>query len=260
MKNKSSYRKPRLNKKQRAWVNSFLASHPNARVRNIYELDGDRVVEIEWWENTNRIILDPKTYIQGIISYKMRVKLRKFGDARKTAEFSYRITPPEKRSALWHLTGQLSLELPQCYAVTEPNNPVIVKPKRRNTKTKKVKKLIQHTLPLSGISAQLHTMNIEDGGVPLSEQELLLESVSHLNLDTGKETKLPAAIVKILSKKKASLKEWETAIALYEVTGSSGVIEYLQQLDYWRKYLGTRSVENTVDKVSNHKSVQSVPN
>lgn len=169
MKNKSSSRKPRLNKKQKAWVNSFLASHPNARVRTIYELDGvgearrrHRVVQIEWWENTNPVILDPKSYIQGIISYNMWVKLRKPGDPRKTAEFSYRITPPEKRSASWHLTGQLSLELPQCYEVAEPNNPVIIKPKRRNTKTKKAKEFLQYTLHLSETSVQIHTTNIEN--------------------------------------------------------------------------------------------------
>ncbi len=240
MKNKSPYRKPRLNKKQRAWVNLFRSSRPNSRVRDIYDsLDGDRVVEIEWWENTIPILLDSQTRIQGSIHYNMRVKLRKFGDARKTAEFSYRITPPEKQTVTYRLKGQLSLELPQCYEVPEPTNPVIVKPKRRNTKGKKIKRFEQHTLPLSGISVQLNDINISDGGVPLSEQELLQENVPHLNLDTGKETKLPGAIVKILSRKKASLKEWETAIALYEVTGLSGVIEYLEQLKYWQNYLGT---------------------
>ncbi|BAU04529.1 hypothetical protein IQ278_00935 [Tolypothrix sp. LEGE 11397] len=258
MKNKSSSRKPRLNEKQRAWVNSFLSSHPNARVRTIYELDGDRVVQIEWWENTNPVILDPKTYIQGIISYNMWVKLRKSGDPRKTSEFSYRITPPEKRSALWHLTGQLSLELPQCYEVAEPNNPVIIKPKRRNTKTKKVKKFLQYTLSLSEISVQLYTTNIKDDGVTLYGQEILLENTTQLNLDTGKDTKLPEAIVKILSEKQASLKEWETAITLYEVAGSSGVIEYLQQLDSWRKYLGNQPVDNHIDKDSIQNFVQPV--
>ncbi|MBD2337355.1 hypothetical protein H6G64_10170 [Calothrix sp. FACHB-156] len=258
MKNKSSSRKPRLNKKQRAWVNSFLSSHPNARVRTIYELDGDRVVQIEWWENTNPVILDPKTYIQGIISYNMWVKLRKSGDPRKTAEFSYRITPPEKRSASWCLTGQLSLELPQCYEVAEPNNPVIIKPKRRNAQTKKLKRFLQYTLPLSETSSQLHTTNLGDDGVTLSGQEILLENTPHLNLDTGKNTKLPEAIVKILSEKQADLKEWETAITLYEVAGSSGVMEYLQQLDSWRKYLGNKSVDNHIEKDSIQNFVQPV--
>ncbi|PMB01126.1 hypothetical protein CI594_09920, partial [Fischerella thermalis CCMEE 5196] len=87
-------------------------------------------------------------------------------------------------------------------------------------------------------------------GVTLYGQEILLENTPHLNLVPGKDTKLPEAIVKILSEKQASLKEWETAITLYEVTGSSGVIEYLQQLDSWRKYLGNKRVDNHIDKDS----------
>lgn len=245
MKNKSSDRKPRLNKKQRAWVNSFVSSHPNARVRNIYDsLDGDRVVEIEWWENTNPVILDEHTHIRGRISYQIRVKLRKFGDVRKTAEFSYRITPPEKQTVSYRLTGQLCLELPQFYRVMEPTNPVIVKPKQKAKTAKKVKKFVQQTLPLSGITAQLNAINLQEGGVALSEQELLLETISHLDLNTVQEVKLPAAIIKILKEKKASLKESETAISLYQVAGPTCVLEYLQQLDSWRKYLDTQPVES----------------
>ncbi len=233
MKKKSCDRKPRLNKKQRAWVNSFMASRPNSKLVNIYDLlDGDRVVKIEWWEWTNPVILNPKTKIQGRIYYSIRVKLRKFGDPRNTAEFSYRIYPPEKQIVDNHLTGQLSLELSQCYEIPMPNNPIIVKPKRE-VKARREKKIVQHKLPLMGVAAKLHQINIRNGGIPKSEQELLLEITTHYDLD-NKEIKLPSAIVQILQDKKASLDEWESAISLYQVGGASCVLKYLESVVYCR--------------------------
>ncbi|MEI2578017.1 hypothetical protein [Scytonema sp. PRP1] len=244
MKNKSSYRKPRLNKKQRAWVNKFIASRPNSRLSNIIEgLSGDRIVIVEWWERTNAVILDSHTLIEGSLSYKIEVKLRRCGVPRHTAKFEYKINQPEKKTVSYKLWGQLSLYIPQCYAVHTPTNPVVVKPKRK-VKTKKQKKFVQHTLPLQGITAELNQINIRYGELPKSEQELLSETTPHLNLDTNKEVKLPSAIVQILQEKKASLDEWESAISLYQVGGPSCVLHYLEGKDSIRKFNGIKSVEN----------------
>ncbi len=244
MKNKLSYRKPRLNKKQRAWINKFIGSHPNSRLTNIIEgLSGDRIVIIEWWESTNAIILDSYTLIKGSISYKIKVKLRKFGNPRHTAKFEYKINQPEKKTVSYQLYGQLSLYIPQCYAVHTPTNPVVVEPKRK-VKTKKQKKFVQHTLPLQGITAELHQINIRHGGIPKSEQELLSETTLYLDLDTNKEVKLPSAIIQILQEKKASLDEWESAISLYQVGGASCVLSYLEGLDLIRKFKKVQFVKN----------------
>lgn len=79
-----------LNKNQRKWLNNFLEGKPYARLTNVYNsLDGDRVVEIVWWEHSIPTVIDSHTLIQGSIYYKVRIKLRKFGDPRKTANFSY---------------------------------------------------------------------------------------------------------------------------------------------------------------------------
>jgi hypothetical protein len=244
MKNKSSYRKPRLNKKQRAWVNKFIESHPNSRLTNIIEgLSGDRIVIIEWWESTNAIILDSHTLIKGRISYKIEVKLRKLGDPRHTAKFEYKINQPEKKTVPYCLWGQLSLHIPQCYAVPTPTNPVVVRSKRK-VKTKKQKKFVQHTLPIVGIAAELHQINIRHGGVLKSEQQLLSETALHLDLDTNKEVKLPSAIIQILQEKKASLDEWESAISLYQVGGGSCVLSYLEGLDSIRQFKKVQSLKN----------------
>jgi hypothetical protein len=50
---------------------------------------------------------------------------------------------------------------------------------------------------------------------------------------------LPAAIVEILKEKKASFKEWEDAISLYQVGGSTCVMQFLEGLDNIRQYFGT---------------------
>lgn len=229
-----------LNKKQRKWLDNFLKDKPGARLTNVYKYeDGDRVVEVEWQEYTIPVVLDSYTLIQGKISYQVKVKLRKFGDPRKTAEFSYKITQPQKQYVSYRLKEQLSIELPQSYLVPTPQNPVVVKPKAKIKK--KVYESKQLTLPLSRITSQLNDINLKTGGVILSEQELLLETTPHIDLDTGKQIKLPTAIITILKEKKATLKEWESAISLYQVAGSSAVLSYLQELDGWRQVHKTQS-------------------
>lgn len=250
-----------LNKKQRKWLNNFLEGKPYARLTNVYDsLDGDRVVEIVWWEHSIPTVIDSHTLIQGSISYKVRIKLRKFGDPRKTANFSYEITPAQKKTLPYRLKEQLSLELPQSYLIPIPKNPVVVK--SRKTKQKiLVARITQQTLPLSGITAQLNEINLKDGGVPLSEQELLLETTPHIDLDSGTRYKLPSAIIKILNDKKANFREWESAISLYQVAGPSALLQYLNELDGWRKYHGTLQVINSVQDVNQSKvDIQSVGN
>lgn len=61
------------------------------------------------------------------------------------------------------------------------------------------------------------------------------ETISYLDLKTNKEIKIPSAIAQILQEKKASLDEWESAISLYQVSGSSCVLQYLAGLDDIRK-------------------------
>ncbi|RAM48086.1 MAG: hypothetical protein C6Y22_29690 [Hapalosiphonaceae cyanobacterium JJU2] len=225
-----------LNKKQRQWLDNFLKNKPNARLTNVYDsLDGDRVLEIEWWEQTKPVVLDGHTLIKGRISYKLEVKLCKLGNPRRTANFSYNIIPAQKQIVPYRLHQQLSLELPQSYLIPTPQNPVVVKYKKVKQR-RKIGRIIQQTLPLWGVTAQLNEINIKSGGVPLSEQELLLESTSYLDLDTGKEINLPNAIIKILNEKGANLREWESAISLYQVAGPSAVLQYLKELDNWRNY------------------------
>lgn len=243
-----------LNKKQRKWLDNFLKDKLGARLTNVYKHnDGDRVIEIEWFEYTIPVVLDSYTLIQGQISYKIKVKLRKFGDPRKTAEFSYKITQPQKQYVSYRLKEQLSIELPQSYLVPTPQNPVVIKPKAKIKK--KLNESKQLTLPLSRITSLLNDINLKTGGVVLSEQELLLETTPHLDLETGKEIKLPTAIIKILQEEKAILREWESAISLYQVAGASAVLLYLQELDGWRQFHGTqpdisiqKSKQSTVEK------------
>jgi len=83
----------------------------------------------------------------------------------------------------------------------------------------------------------------------MSQEELLQETVTHLDLHTGKEIKLPAALVKILKNKKASLKEWESAIGLYQVAGASGLLAYLEGLDRFRQYFGANQSVNSKEQI-----------
>lgn len=103
---------------------------------------------------------------------------------------------------------------------------------------------MQLKLPLFGVAYQLHQINLSQKERITSEQELLLETIAHRDLETGKEVKLPTAIVKILQAKRASLKEWKSAIDLYQVAGASGVLAYLEGLDSLRNLFGTKVVKS----------------
>ncbi len=242
MTKKKQTRKPRLNKKQRAWVEKFKAQHPGAKLREIHEgLSGDHIVTLEWTESLPQIVLPHCTDRgNGWIFHTITVKLRVFGDPRHSAHHQYRIIYHHCsiNSDLKLLPrGQLSLTLPQLLNIKSPQNPIKVKPKiHKSTSSTKKRKRVQFKLPLFGVAAQLHHINLSKKGTVQSEQELLLATVSHRDLETGKEVRLPAAIVEILKEKKASLKEWEDAISLYQVGGPSCVMQFLEGLDNIRQY------------------------
>lgn len=251
--------KAKLNKKQRAWVEKFQQQYSSSRVREIQEgLAGDRIITLDWSESLSNILL-PLCVDRGIgwISHTLKVKLRKFGDPRYEPEHFYQITYPycnvDGKFASSNL-GQTHLELHQLLNIPSPQNPVKFKLKKQSSASPRPKKLLQLKLPLSGVPAQLHEINLSKNGQVISQEELLLETVTHLDLETGREIKLPAALVEILKDKKASLKEWESAIGLYQVAGPSGLLAYLEGLDSIRRHLGTNPISYNKEQISQHKS------
>jgi hypothetical protein len=240
--------RPRLNKKQRSWIESFKQQHPGTRIENIYEgLCGDRIVILEWTESLPKIQLPNITNSgYGWISNTLKVKLRIFGDLRHQAEYQYHIVYPHCEiddNTKLSSKGQLSLPLPQLLNIKIPKVPVKFKPKKRRCTSSKRHRPVQLKLPLFGVAYQLHQINLSQGERITSEQELLLETIPHRDLETGKEVNLPAAIIKILQAKKATLKEWESAVDLYQVAGPSGVLAYLEGLDSLRIFFGTEVVK-----------------
>lgn len=241
--------KPHLNKKQRAWVQQFKQKHPGTRITNVYEgLSGDRILTLEWTESLPKIQL-PNTSDSGSgwIFHTLTAKLRLFGELRHQAKHQYRIVYPHcELDCNLNLSpnGQLSLPISELLNIPIPKIPVKFKPRKRRATYPKRHRPLQLKLPLFGVAHQLHQINLSQGDQVTSEQELLLETVAHLDLETGKEIKLPSAIITILQAKKASLKEWESAIALYQVAGPGGLMAYLEGLDSLRTFFGTESVKH----------------
>lgn len=236
--------KPRLNKKQRKWVEKFKEYHPGTKISEIYEdLLGDRILILEWIEKLPQTLLpDCTDQGSGWIFHSLKVKLRIFGDPSYDAEHQYNTIYPHcdiNYSIQLDKQGQFSLELPQLLNLKLPQNPVKLRAKRPLPNSVKHSKSLQLKLPISGIAFQLHQINLTKGGQITSEQELLLETVVYRNLDTGKEIHLPAAIIEILKNKQASPNEWENAIDLYQVAGAKGILAYLEGLDNLRQHFGT---------------------
>ncbi|MDV2994872.1 MAG: hypothetical protein N4J56_004526 [Chroococcidiopsis sp. SAG 2025] len=244
----------RLNKKQRAWVEKFKQQHPDPRIREIYEgLSGDRIVTLEWSESLPKIFLPGCTNAGiGWISHTLRVKLRKFGDLRSEPEYFYQITHTycniEDKFASSFL-GQTHLNLHQLLNIRPPQNPVKFKLKKRSNVQPRQRRLTQLRLPLFGVAAQLHQIQLAKNSQVMSQEELLLETVAHRDLSTSQEIQLPAALVEILKNKKASLKEWENAIGLYQVAGASGLLAYLEGLDSFRQHFGTDRTINPKEQI-----------
>ncbi len=256
--------RPRLNKKQRAWIQQFKEQHPGTRITNLYEgLSGDRILTLEWTEKLPQIQLPGIADTgYGWIFHTLTVKLRLFGDLRHQAQHQHPIIYPHCQldcNVKFSSNGQISLPLGQLLNIPDPKTPVKFKPRKRSSKYPKRHRALQLKLPLFGVAYQLHQINLSQGDQVTSEQELLLETVTHLDLETGKEIKLPSAIITILQAKKASLKEWESAIALYQVAGSSGLMAYLEGLDSLRTFFGTESVKHlSQTSTTKHETIKSV--
>ena len=201
-------------------------------------LNGGVPFTLEWSESLPKVFLTECTNTgSGWIWHILKVKLRKFGDPRSEPEHFYQITYPycnvEDKFARSN-PGQTHLNLHQFLNIRPPQNPVKFKFKKRSSARSRQRRLTQLRLPLFGVAAQLHQINLAKNSQVISQEELFLETVAHLDLVTGKEIKLPAAIVELLKDKKADLNEWESAISLYQVAGPSGLLAYLEGLDSFR--------------------------
>ncbi len=125
--------RPRLNSKQRRWLSKFLSEYPWYEVREIRPgLDSDRIVVLE---GTEQLPLPAvPEFASALPAYRLHsleIKLRKYGDARKSAEYSCTTVYPhsalDSKTTTPELLGQLSLPIPAAVLeIPEPVNPVVV--------------------------------------------------------------------------------------------------------------------------------------
>ena len=155
--------RPRLNPRQRKWLNNFLKQHPEYKLREVWPgLGGDRHLRLDGLERLPLAVLTEfEQALPGYRWHTLEIQIRKYGDARKTATHTYtavytrcdlneRLTPIK-------LEGQLSLPIPaSVLAVDEPFNPVVVtwKPKQKI----KPKHGVQLSLPILGLEAELFAL------------------------------------------------------------------------------------------------------
>lgn len=234
--------KAKLNKKQRAWRDKFLLEHPNASVRDIRaDLSGDRILTIDWQESIDIPKFQGCTDQGcGWIQHQLTVKLRVFGDARYTANHAAKTVYPHCGLNYQRivLDGQLSLPIPQLAELPLPQNPVVVKYRKRQPRKAKLIS-IQHRLPLDGIEARLFAIHLEKGHQLQSSQTLMAKKVSYWSLEQRRQINLPQAIVALLTETGATYEEWENAVLLYQVAGLSGVLAFVEGLPIFRKLNNT---------------------
>lgn len=237
--------RPRLNKKQRRWLNSFLSQYPWYKVRQIRpDLDSDRIIVLEGTERLPLpIIPEFADAIAGYRFHTVKVKIRKYGDARYSSIHLHETVYPHCNIGEKHFSnqqsGQLSLPIPAfVLEVPQAVNPVIVnwKPKQKL----KPKQGIQLSLPVVGLEAQVFELRQEKRPhlPPVSSQEMLAEKVFYWSKRERKEVELPQVMVDLLHEQGALDDEWQSAIDLFGVVGLPGAMIYIEGIPYLRKTKG----------------------
>lgn len=237
--------RPRLNKKQNSWLNNFKSQYPWYKLREIRaDLDNDRIVVLE---GTKRLPLPliPE-FADAVAGYRLhtvKVKLRKYGDARYSSTHLHETVYPhcniDQKFRDNQQFGQLSLSIPAAVLeVSQAVNPVIVtwKPKQKL----KPKQGIQLSLPVTGLEAKVFELRQGKSPhlPPVSSQELLAEKVFYWSKRERKEIELPQVMVDLLHEQGADSEEWQSAIDLFGVTGLPGAMTYIEGLPYLRKTKG----------------------
>ena len=257
----------KLNKKQREWLNNFQQKYKNAKLVSTFnDLESVRLT-LEWVDIFSPITTtdcqDPgmghKFY------HTLKVKLNKSGKLSAPPQYEWRVEYPQSFIKNYYpipIEGlQLSLPFSILLNLREPSCPVnyvpVRRPKKAQNKVLKPKP-IQLSFPLLGVAARLQQMSFLEGNLYIaSEQELLGGSVQHYDLETDKVAHLPPAIIRALEDKKASLQEWDSALALFHVGGLQAALTYIDGLDFLRQHLGRTAGVDTKQQVANHNSVAS---
>lgn len=234
--------KPRLNKKQRRWLNNFKSLYPWYKVREIRaDLDSDRIVVLEGSERLPLpLIPEFASAVAGYRLHTLKIKLRKYGDVRYTSTHLHETVYPYcnlgEKHFLNQQTGQLSLSIPAAVLeVPEPVNPVVVMatPKQKlNPKSG-----IQLSLPVTGLEAKVFRLRQEKRShlPPVSSQELLAEKVSTWSQRDPTEVELPQVMIDLLLAQGADDLEWQSAIDIFGVVGLPGAMSYIEGIPYLRK-------------------------
>ena len=247
--------RPRLNPRQRKWLNNFLKQHPLYQLREVWPgLDGDRFLRLDGLERLPLAVLTEfEQALPGYRWHTLEIQLRKYGDARKTATHTYTAVYPRcdlnERLTPIKLEGQLSLPIPaSVLAVDEPVNPVVVTWKPRQKL--KPKHGVQLSLPIVGLEAELFALRQSKRPhlPPVSTQELLAEKTATWDWRNNTEVELPQVVIDLLLAQRANDQEWQNAIDLYQFVGLSSVMNYIDGLPSLRQYFGTTSA--TIASVS----------
>ncbi len=235
--------KPRLNKPQKAWLQSFISQYPYYKLCKILEgLSQDRILILEGREILPLpLIPEFDGATPGYRLHTLEAKIRVFGDARLSAIHQVTTVFPHcnigDKITNIEREGQLSLSLSTALEIPEPINPVIVtwKPKGKA----RAKSGIQLSLPVTGLEAKLYALRSKARPhlPPISAQELAQEKVATWSARDKQEVELPQVIVDLLLVQNADGDEWQSAIDLFPYIGMAGTLSYVEGLPAFRQHL-----------------------
>ncbi|OKH45284.1 hypothetical protein NIES2101_26610 [Calothrix sp. HK-06] len=214
-----------LNKKQREWLDNFLATRPHHHYRVFTILAGTRTIEIEWTEEANITLLPDDKYIATKIQHKIKVVLRFSGHPIKSGDYKCDVLPPQ-RYTNYDLTGQLALDIPQHYEIKFPENPVIVKHRIRHPKNRNKICRINANKVSNQQKLTFPSRKLQEKGI--NEQEL--SQISKVG-----DIELPAVLVNMLNEKSATESDFILTSIAFKDNGIEAALNYIDTIEQLKK-------------------------
>ncbi|MEH2458308.1 hypothetical protein [Nostoc sp.] len=242
--------KRRPNKKQRRWVEEFCRCRQNSKITSIKDASCGYFYYTISWNEDLPVYAPPNEDDEeldlgmGWVVRQLYVELTPAGIDRLRKDSTAGVVYPHCLLDWRHSMETAQTVLP----IVEMLDLPFERSKRPASKRRKKSKIatsFQHELPVDPLGQEILQIRMRHGDQEVrSRQDLLSQKVAHYSLEMSTVIQVNQALVDLLKEIDATSEEWESAEMLLGVIGEAGVLEYIRQIESWRKFHGTRRAKS----------------